>query len=54
MGQLNAELTLSLPSDLPDRYSGRAPGDEQKVRRHIVELDAHRDALRQAHPAEGG
>src|SRR5258705_1226406 len=53
MGQHNTELTLSLPTDLPDRYSGGAPGDEKKVRRHIVEPDAHRDALRQAHPAEG-
>src|SRR5712675_2767691 len=53
MGQHNTELTLSLPTDLPDRYGGGAPGHEKKVRRHIVELDAHRDALRQTHPAEG-
>src|SRR5258708_21346537 len=53
MGQHNTELTLSLPTDLPDRYSGGAPGDEKKDRRHIVELDGHREALRQAPPAEG-
>src|ERR1700730_1308077 len=53
MGQHNTELTLSPPTNLPDRYSGGAPGDQKKVRRHIVELDAHGDALRQTHPAEG-
>src|SRR5271168_153559 len=53
MGQHNTELTPSPPTNLPDRYSGGAPGDQKKVRRHIVELDAHGDALRQTHPAEG-
>src|SRR5581483_8979378 len=43
----------SPPADLPDRYGGRATGHEEKVRRHIVELDAHGNALRQPHPAEG-
>src|SRR5215475_5038629 len=52
-GKHNTELTLSPPTNFPDRYRGCAPGDQKKVRRHIVELDAHRDALRQAHPAEG-
>src|SRR5712675_2463168 len=46
------EPILSPPTDLPDRYSGGAPGDEKKVRRNIVELDADRDSLRQAYPAE--
>src|SRR4029077_19596503 len=49
----NAELSSSPPVDLPDRYRGGTPGDQKKVRRHIVELDAHRDALREAHPTEG-
>src|SRR5262245_14465281 len=47
--------TLSCPSsliDLPDRYGGRASGNQKKIRRHIVELDPHGHALRQAHPAE--
>src|SRR5581483_256665 len=43
----------SPPAYLPDRYGGRATGHEEKVRRHIVELDAHGNALRQPHPAEG-
>jgi hypothetical protein len=46
LGEHNTELTLSPPTDLTDRYSGGAPGNEKKVRRHFVELDAHRDALR--------
>src|SRR5215469_6949199 len=43
----------SPPTDLSDRYGSCAPGDQQQVRRHIVELDAHGNALGQAHPAEG-
>src|SRR5262245_51840952 len=42
----------SPPADLADRHRGRAPGDEKQVRRHVVELDAHGDALGQTHPAE--
>ena len=42
----NTELTLSPPTSLSDRYSGGAPRDQKKVPRHIVELDAYRDALR--------
>src|SRR5712672_1952555 len=45
--------SIALPADLPDRNSGGAAGGEKKVRRHIVELDTHWDALREAHPAEG-
>src|ERR1700730_10505334 len=52
-GRTKRQAILSPPADLPDRYSGGAPGDQKKVRRHIVKLDAHRDALRQTHPAEG-
>jgi hypothetical protein len=36
--------------DLPDRHRGRAASHQKKVRRHIVELDPHRDALRRAVP----
>ena len=43
----------SPPSDLPNRHRGCAASHQKKVRRHIVELDPHRDALCQADSTEG-
>src|SRR5262249_58248159 len=40
------------PTDLADRDRGRSAGDESKVGGQVVELDANRNALRQADPAE--
>src|SRR5580704_11294615 len=43
----------SPPSDLSNRHGGRAASHQKKVRRYVVELYPHRDALREADPAEG-
>jgi hypothetical protein len=50
---LRARSNYFKASDIERFVAISASGDEKKVRRHIVELDAHRDALREAHPAEG-
>jgi hypothetical protein len=39
-------------SSILDSNGGRHPSREDDARRYLVDMDAHRDALRQAHPSE--
>ena len=45
--------TQALPFSPLHGDAGGHPGAQVDIRRHLVEADAHRNALRQAHPVEG-